>query len=49
MSTVRLLSPKINLVEEVVKLLGVSAALTDVSFPRKRESSELRRSPLLRG
>ena len=41
MSTVRLLSPKINLVEEVVTLLGVSATLTDASFPRKRESSSV--------
>ncbi|MFA6439613.1 MAG: PD-(D/E)XK nuclease family protein, partial [Bacteriovoracaceae bacterium] len=41
MSTVRLLSPKINLIEEVVKLFDCSPTLKDVSFQRKLESRSL--------
>jgi ATP-dependent helicase/nuclease subunit B len=48
MSTVRLLSPKINLVEEVVTLLGVSSEQKDFSrsivvFPGKRPAHVLRK------
>ena len=48
MSTVRLLSPKINLVEEVVTLLGISSTPKDFSksivvFPGKRPAHVLRK------